>query len=31
MCHRDDIALHDIMPNASGNKVIISTQPQPED
>jgi len=26
MCNRDNIALHDMMPNPSGNKVIISTQ-----
>jgi RHS repeat-associated protein len=32
MCNRDDIALHDMMPNPSGNKVIISTKPEdPED
>lgn len=30
MCNRDDNALHDMMPNPSGNKVIISTQ-EPED
>lgn len=31
MCNRDDIALHDMMPNPSGNKVIISTKPEDED
>jgi hypothetical protein len=31
MCNRDDNALHDMMPSPSGNKVIISTQPDPED
>lgn len=30
MCNRDDNALHDMMPNPSGNKVIISTE-EPED
>jgi RHS repeat-associated protein len=32
MCNRDDVALHDMMPNPGGNKVIISTKPEdPED
>jgi hypothetical protein len=31
MCNRDDIALRDMMPNPSGNKVIIRTQQEPED
>lgn len=32
MCNRDDIRLHDIMPNPAGNKVIIRANPNdPED
>jgi RHS repeat-associated protein len=27
MCNRDNISLHDMMPNPSGNKVIIKTKP----
>ncbi len=33
MCNRDDVALHNMMPDPKGNKVIISTNPNdaPED
>ena len=27
MCNRDDIDLHNMMPNPAGNKIIITTTP----